>query len=77
MPPGPPELGLSPLILNFGETHTELSSTITNQGDDPLVVGALGADEATISTFFVTLILVRAPLTLSYGIQSRLLCNSR
>lgn len=57
---------VSAFILANAASHTILAA-------GPLVVGALGADSATISVFFVTLIIVRVPLTISYGLQSRLL----
>ena len=45
---------LAAFILSSAASHTILAS-------GPLVVGALGASSEAISTFFVTLILVRAP----------------
>lgn len=54
------------LILANAASHALLAA-------GPIVVGALGAEPAAISVFFITLILVRAPLTFSYGLQSRLL----
>ncbi len=39
----------------------------------PLVVGALGATPTEFSVFFVTFLLFRAPLTLSYSLMARIL----
>ncbi|MFQ5948038.1 MAG: lipopolysaccharide biosynthesis protein [Acidimicrobiia bacterium] len=47
------------------------SQTILAAG--PLVVGALGAAQAEVSVFFLTFLLFRAPLTLSYSLIARVL----
>ena len=39
----------------------------------PLVVDALGASNAVVSQFFITLILLRAPFTFAYGLMARVL----
>ncbi len=50
---------------------TTASQTILAAG--PLVVDALGATEAAITTFFVTFTLFRGPLTASYNLLARVL----
>jgi O-antigen/teichoic acid export membrane protein len=57
---------LAAFILGNAASHTILAA-------GPLVVAGLGGTSEAVSIFFVTLILVRAPLTLSYGLLSRLL----
>ena len=57
---------LAGFILGNAASHTILAA-------GPLVVAGLGGSAEAVSIFFVTLILVRAPLTLSYGLLSRLL----
>jgi O-antigen/teichoic acid export membrane protein len=57
---------LAAFILGNAASHTILAA-------GPLVVAGLGGSAEAVSVFFVTLILVRAPLTLSYGLLSRLL----
>ncbi len=69
---GPPrELAGATAFVTAFIVGNAASHTILAAG--PLVVGALDADPETISVFFVTLIIVRVPLTISYGLQSRLL----
>ncbi len=50
---------------------TSASQTILAAG--PLVVDALGATEAAVTTFFVTFTLFRGPLTASYNLLARVL----
>jgi O-antigen/teichoic acid export membrane protein len=57
---------LAAFIVGNAASHTILAA-------GPLVVAGLGGTSEAVSIFFVTLILVRAPLTFSYGLLSRLL----
>ncbi len=50
---------------------TSASQTVLAAG--PLVVDALGATEAAVTTFFVTFTLFRGPLTASYNLLARVL----